>query len=127
MRGVAGVGDAGQTEGILEAEQQRVVVIRRVVRDRALALVGYHDRGNVAAAWVGATATGPGLTLVREVVLVPGDDDGVAALPPLLRRHDLAHGVADGNETVGGRAGTRAVHVMTLVGDDQAEVGQIAG
>src|SRR6266851_3700441 len=105
MRRVAGVGDARQIEGLLEAQQQRVVVVSRVVRDRVLALVRDHDRGNMTATRVGATATGSGLTLVREVVLIPGDHDGVAALLPLWRRHDLANGVthvgvAGGNETV---------------------------
>src|SRR5260221_14708185 len=86
----------------------------------------------MAAARVGGTATGSGLSLVGEVVLIPGDHDGVAALLPLCRRHDLANGVtpvgvAGGNETVGARAGARAGHVMTLFRADEAEVRQIAG
>jgi hypothetical protein len=67
------------------------VVVSGVVLDRVLAHIRYDDRGDVTATRVGTTATSAGLTLVGEVVLIPGDHDGIAALPPLFRGHDLAH------------------------------------
>src|SRR6266568_1298071 len=132
VRRVARAGEARKIEGVFVAQQERVVVVGGVVPDRLLALVGDHDRDDVTAAGVGAAAAGTRLADVGEVVLVPGDDDGVAALLPDFRGHDLAHGVPDVAVAGGDQPGlvrTRAgaVHVVALVRNDQAEAGQIAG
>src|SRR5581483_10779400 len=97
---------------------------RGCVRDRRVRLVRDHDRRHVTAARVGAAAAGAQLTRVGEVVLVPGDDDGVTAVVPLLRGHDRVDGVVDvvvtgGNEVRVGAA-TGAVHVVALIRDDHA-------
>src|SRR5215471_209886 len=109
---VAGVLQAGQPERLLQAEQQRVVVVRSVVYDVLAAVIGDHDGGHVAAARVGTAAARARLPLVGEVVLVPGDDDGVAALLPYFGTHDHA----DGGAHVGVTRGDEPVFVAARGG-----------
>src|SRR5215475_9643667 len=72
---VASVLQARQAECVLDGPQLGVVVVGGAVGQVPWTLVGDHDGHHVTATRIGAAATGAWLTLVGEVVLVPGDDD----------------------------------------------------
>ncbi len=84
---------AAKVEGILDGPEQRVVVVGCSILHTARAVVGDYDGRDVATAGIGIAAASDASGV--EVILVPGNDDGVVALGPDTGGGNRLDGIGD--------------------------------
>src|SRR5262245_44877033 len=127
IRGVAGVLQTAQSEGLLKRLQQRVMVVGRRILEPARTVARDDDGGDLAVARIGVAAAGG----VAVRALVERDHDGVVAARPERGRLNLSddpthESVGDTDQRIVAEVARiaridavrrRSVHVRALVGN----------